>query len=63
MCARRKLQQSQESVIEILNKSYTLFLFGEKEQWTQAQITRHAETIFRHFIHALFRHSSANSPR
>ena len=40
MCARRKLQQSQASVIKILDKSYKFFLFGEKEQWTQAQITR-----------------------
>ena len=43
MSGRRKLQQSHESVIKLLDKSYTFFFFfGEKEQWTQAQITRRA---------------------
>ena len=32
MYARRKLLQSQASVIKILDKSYTFFIFGEKEQ-------------------------------
>ena len=45
MCARLNLQQSHESVGEIIYKSYIYFLFGENEQYQLAcklaQITRH----------------------
>ena len=46
MCARLNLQQSHESVGEIMYKSYNMyFLFGENEQCylacKLAQITRH----------------------